>query len=38
MTGYAEASPPMPLSIITVGALADLGYLVNYSAADPFSL
>ena len=36
MTGYAESSPPMPLSIITVGALQDLGYQVNYVAADLF--
>ena len=38
MTGYAESAPPMPISIITIGALADLGYLVNYAAADAFSL
>lgn len=36
MTGYVEPQPPMPLSIVTVGALEDLGYLVNYLAADPF--
>ena len=38
MTGYSENAPPMPLSIVTVGALADLGYRVNYAAADLFSL
>ena len=38
MTGYAESAAPMPLSIITVGALADLGYQVNYAAADAFTL
>ena len=38
MTGFAESAPPMPLSIITVGALADLGYQVNYAAADAFTL
>ncbi len=38
MTGYAEASPPMPLSIVTVGALQDLGYQVNYAAADAYYL
>ena len=38
MTGYAESSPPMPLSIITIGALADLGYQVNYAAADPYAI
>jgi hypothetical protein len=37
MTGYAENSPPMPLSIITVGAFEDLGYEVDYSSADDFT-
>jgi len=36
MTGYAENAPPMPLSIITVGCLDDLGYAVNYGAADAY--
>lgn len=36
MTGYAENAPPMPLSIITVGCLDDLGYTVNYGAADAY--
>ncbi len=36
MTGYAESAPPMPISIVTVGGLADLGYGVNYGAADAF--
>jgi hypothetical protein len=35
MTGYASAGV-MPLSAITVGGLADLGYVVNPLAADPF--
>ncbi|HEX7022873.1 MAG TPA: leishmanolysin-related zinc metalloendopeptidase [Trueperaceae bacterium] len=35
MTGYA--SPEMPLSRLTVGALDDLGYAVEYSAADTYS-
>ena len=26
-----------PLSAITVGAMADLGYSVSYSAADPYT-
>lgn len=37
MSGYAE--PPgvdMPISRITVGALQDLGYRVNYALADDF--
>lgn len=38
MTGYAENAPPMPLSIVTIGALQDLGYTVNYAAADAFVL
>ena len=37
MTGYVESGPPMPLSIVTIGSLADLGYLVDYMVADPFS-
>ncbi len=36
MTGYAESSGLMPISLITIGALADLGYGVNYNAADYF--
>jgi hypothetical protein len=39
MTGRVEAAGvPMPLSPITVGAFADLGYTVNYAAADAYSL
>lgn len=39
MTGYAEpAGVAMPISRITVGALEDLGYSVNYAAADPYSI
>lgn len=39
MTGYAEAAGvPMPISRMTIGALQDLGYTVNYAAADFFSL
>jgi hypothetical protein len=39
MTGYAEApGVPMPISRMTVGALEDLGYTVDYAAADPYSL
>ena len=36
MTGTAENSSPMPLSVVTIGALQDLGYSVNYAAADLF--
>jgi len=38
MTGYSE--PPgvaMPISAITVGAMQDMGYTVNYAAADSFT-
>jgi NAD/NADP transhydrogenase alpha subunit len=38
MTGWAENSPPMPLSRITVGSLEDLGYTVSYTMADAFTL
>lgn len=37
MTGYINA-PPNPLSAMTVGSLADLGYAVNYAAADAYTL
>jgi hypothetical protein len=36
MTGYANVGAN-PLSKITIGSLADLGYAVNYAAADPYS-
>ena len=38
MTGYAENSPPMPLSRMTVGTLQDMGYTVDYAGADPYVL
>ena len=39
MTGWAESSNiPEPLSRVTVGFLEDLGYTVDYSAADYYSL
>ena len=34
MTGFAESSASMPLSVLTIGSLEDLGYTVNYAAAD----
>jgi hypothetical protein len=37
MTGYSDP-PPSPLSRMTVGALADLGYGVDFAAADPYTL
>lgn len=37
MTGFVQpAGVPMPLSILTVSALADFGYVVDVSKADPF--
>ena len=36
MTGYLSST--MPLSRVTLGALQDLGYSVNYAKADPFAL
>ena len=38
MTPIAErAGTPMPISRITIGSLQDLGYTVNYAAADAFA-
>ena len=37
MTGFISGAPD-PLSILTIGALQDLGYTVNYAAADPYGL
>ena len=38
MTGYSEApGVAMPISAITVGAMQDMGYTVDYSAADPYT-
>jgi hypothetical protein len=36
MTGYLDALPD-PLSRVTVGALADFGYQVNFAAADSYA-
>jgi hypothetical protein len=37
MTGYVGPGSNMPISRITVGSLADIGYTVNYAAADPYA-
>ncbi len=37
MTGWAGPGTNLPLSRITVGSLADLGYTVNYAAADAYT-
>jgi methionine-rich copper-binding protein CopC len=38
MTGYSESTAAMPVSRLTVAALADLGYQVNYSAAESYAI
>jgi hypothetical protein len=37
MTGWAGPGTNLPLSRITIGSLADIGYTVNYAAADSFT-
>jgi hypothetical protein len=37
MTGFANASP-MPISVMTVRSMADLGYGVNTAASDPYTI
>jgi len=37
MTGYLNGGTQNPISRVTVGALADMGYQVNMAAADAFS-
>jgi len=37
MTGFVKNQTVLSLSRITIASLADLGYEVDYSAADPFS-
>ena len=37
MTGWAGPGTSLPLSRVTVGSLADLGYTVNYAAADAYT-
>lgn len=36
MTGFLNSGVPNPLSRITIGQLEDLGYEVDYGAADPY--
>lgn len=38
MTGFAESTPNMPLSAITLASLEDLGLVVNLFAADPYTV
>jgi len=37
MTGWIGPGTSMPISRVTVGSLADLGYAVNFAAADPYT-
>ncbi len=37
MTGYINVGVMNPLSRVTIGSLQDLGYTVNYAAADPYT-
>ncbi len=38
MTGFLNAGTDMPLSRVSVAVLSDIGYTVDRSASDPFSL
>ena len=38
MTGFYNSGVLNPLSRVTIGSLQDLGYQVNYNAAEPFSI
>lgn len=38
MTGFVEATPVMPWSAMTIASFQDLGYTVNYLAADNFAV
>jgi hypothetical protein len=38
MTGFVESTADMPFSAISIGSLADLGYMVNLLAADPYQV
>lgn len=37
MTGYLNASVANPFSVLTIAAMGDLGYTVNYAAADAYT-
>ena len=37
MTGFVSGATTLPLSRVTVGAMADLGYTVDYARADAFT-
>jgi hypothetical protein len=38
MTGFVEPTADMPFSAISIASLADLGYVVNLLAADPYQV
>jgi len=37
MTGFLNGGVTNPLSILTVASMGDMGYTVNYAAADSYS-
>jgi hypothetical protein len=37
MTGYVNGATTLPLSRVTVGAMADMGYQVSYPKADAYT-
>lgn len=38
MTGFVESSADMPFSAMSIASLADVGYVINLLAADPYQL
>ncbi|MBW7935278.1 MAG: hypothetical protein H3C62_17055 [Gemmatimonadaceae bacterium] len=38
MTGYAEGTPSMPWSVMSLAQFQDLGYTVNLLAADSYTI
>ena len=38
MTGFINSNAVNPLSAITLGAMEDMGYVVDFTAADPYTV
>ena len=38
MTGYLNSGVTNPLSAISIGAMKDIGYVVDLSVADPYTV
>jgi Leishmanolysin len=38
MTGFLNGGKPNPLSRITLGSMQDLGYFIDFSKADPYTI